>query len=235
MSATVNPKGATVNESFEFGTTTAYGQSTASQRSAPSQRGDPVQRATDGAAGRHDDPLPRGGSSDFGTFAGADRTFTTAAAPAPTPTGPGPMSGRGAGPGTIAIGRVTASPRGTAGTVAKVKVTCAGAAGTMCSLTLRLTVVETLRGHRLVAASAVGHKGGSHRSVLVGTARVSLLAGQTRTVRVVLNAPGRRLVNRLHGLRARLQVTQGNVAGGAATVFSKAVAFKAPAGHHSTR
>ena len=105
-------------------------------------------------------------------------------------------------------------------------MTCGGAAGAMCRLTLRLSVVETLRGHRLLAASAVGHKGGSHRSVVIGTARVSLAAGQTRSVRIALNRTGRRLVSRLHGLRARLQIRQTNIAGATTTVFSRTVAFK---------
>ncbi len=227
VSATVNPSGATVKESFEFGTTTAYGQSTASQRSAPSSTAVPFSAQLPG--------LPAGttihyravASSDFGSFVGADRTFTTAAAPVP----PAP----GSVPGEPTAGRATVLPHGTAGPAASVKVTCTGAAGAMCSLTLRLTVVETLKGHRLLAASAVGHKGGSHRTVLIGTARVSLAAGQTRTVRVVLNRSGRRLVSRLHGLRAKLQVSQSNIVGGASTVFSKTIAFKAPAPRHGAR
>jgi hypothetical protein len=224
VNATVNPKGATVKESFEFGTTTAYGQSTASQRSAPVSTAVPFSAQLSG--------LPAGttihyravASSDFGSFVGADRTLTTA--PAPPATVPGT--------GTAAVGRVTVLARGTSGPAANVKVTCGGAAGAMCSLTLRLTVVETLKGHRLLAASAVGHKGGSHRTVVVGTARVSLSAGQTKTVRVVLNRTGKRLVSRLHGLRAKLQVRQSNIAGGASTVFSKTVAFKSPSHRHGT-
>jgi hypothetical protein len=232
VSATVDPKGATVKESFEFGTTTAYGQTTASQRSAPASTPVPFSAQLSG--------LPAGttihyravATSDFGTFVGADRTFTTAPAP-PTPPATGTGTGTGAGAVTAAVGRATVLARASTGPAANVKVTCGGAAGAMCSLSLRLTVVETLRGHRLLAASAVGHKGGSHRSVVVGTARVSLAVGQTRTVRVVLNRAGRRLVSRLHGLRATLQIRQTNIAGATTTVFSKTVAFKSPTRHHS--
>ncbi len=231
LSATVNPVGAAVKESFEFGATTAYGQSTASQRSGPASASVPFSAQLSG--------LPAGAtihyravvSSDFGTFVGADRTLTTA----PAPPGPSAPPASGSVPGTATVGRVTVLPRGTVGPAASVKVTCGGTAGAICSLTLRLTVVETLRGHRLLAASAVGRKGGSHRTVLVGTARVSLVGGQTRTVRVVLNQAGKRLVSRLHGLRARLQIEQGNITGSASLVFSKAVAFKAPTHHHRVR
>jgi hypothetical protein len=109
-----------------------------------------------------------------------------------------------------------------------VRVNCRGAAGAVCRLTARLSVIETIRGHRVVAASAVAKKGGKHRQVVLGASRVSLMAGQTRSVKIALNATGKRLVARLHRLEASLQIRQSDLSGRTKTVFSRTVAFKAP-------
>ena len=74
--------------SFQFGTTTAYGQTTASQTTGPAGSATAFAEQLSG--------LPAGttihyravASTDFGTFTGADRTFTTTAAePESTPPG----------------------------------------------------------------------------------------------------------------------------------------------------
>ena len=60
VNGTVNPQGAAVKVSFQFGTTTAYGQTTRDPDDGTGQHRDRVRRAAERAAGGHDDPLPRG-------------------------------------------------------------------------------------------------------------------------------------------------------------------------------
>ena len=60
VSGTVNPQGASVKVSFQFGTTTAYGQTTATQTTGPASSATAVRGAAERAAGGHDDPLPGG-------------------------------------------------------------------------------------------------------------------------------------------------------------------------------
>jgi hypothetical protein len=85
VNGTVNPEGAAVKVSFQYGTTTAYGQTTAPQSSGVSNVATPfAAKLTE---------LPAGTTihyravavSDFGTFVGADRTLQTTS---PEPTSP---------------------------------------------------------------------------------------------------------------------------------------------------
>ena len=74
LTGSVDPNGAAVEVSFQFGTTTAYGQSTAPQKLGPDDAVDPFSAALTG--------LPAGtvihyravATSDFGTLFGADAT-----------------------------------------------------------------------------------------------------------------------------------------------------------------
>ena len=95
VNGTVNPEGAAVKVSFQYGTTTAYGQSTTPQSSGVSNV------ATLFAATLTE--LPAGTTihyravavSDFGTFLGADRTLQTASSEPTPPTTQATLSARG--------------------------------------------------------------------------------------------------------------------------------------------
>jgi hypothetical protein len=121
VSGTVNPEGAAVKVSFQFGTTTAYGQSTTAQTLAVGNAPAAFSAQLTG--------LPAGttihyravASSDFGTFTGADQTLTTA-----SPAGNPPP----------AAGTATIGPAKVKGTTVTVNVTCSGGP---CTVTLRLT------------------------------------------------------------------------------------------------
>ena len=77
VKGSVNPLGASVKVSFEFGTTRAYGSTTTPQRTGPDNHSDTFTAVLGG--------LPAGTTihyravalSDFGKFVGADRTFIT--------------------------------------------------------------------------------------------------------------------------------------------------------------
>ncbi len=188
VSASVNPRGASVAVSFQFGTSTAYGQSTAAQRIGPASTATPFSAQLAG--------LPAGTTihyravavSDFGTFTGADQTLVTAAAPAAPPV-------------AVAAGRASVVHVSTSGALARARVRCSGQTGATCRLVLRLTVTETRHGSK-----AARHH--SRRVVLVGRTSVVLAAGQSRTVTVALNRAGKRLLGHRRALRARLSVQQ---------------------------
>lgn len=214
VSGSVNPNGASVNVSFEYGTTTAYGQSTAVQKLAPGNAATPYTGALSG--------LPAGttihyravAASDFGTFVGADQTLTTQQLPP--------------GPGTATVGQPKVS-----GKTASVPISCSGQAGAQCKLSLTMTVTETLRGHKVVAVSA--SRARKHKKVLtVGSKSITLTAGANETVKISLNAKGRKLLKARHTLKAKLRVSEALGGGETETVATKTVKFKARGHRHGS-
>jgi hypothetical protein len=217
LSGTVNPNGASVNVSFEYGTTTAYGESTAVQTLAPSNAATPFTAALSG--------LPAGttihyravASSDFGTFVGGDQTLTTAQLPSPPP-----------GPGSATVGHTKVSRQ-----TASVPISCSGQAGAQCKLTLTMTVTETLKGHKVIAVSA--SKGKKHKKVVtVGSKTVTLTAGSSETVKNPLNGKGKKLLKARHTLKAKLRVSEALGGGETETVATKTVKFKARGHRHGS-
>jgi hypothetical protein len=108
-------------------------------------------------------------------------------------------------------------------------VTCTGNAD--CTVSLRLTATETLRGRRVVAVGARKAKL-THRTVVLGTAKVTIKAGHKQTVRIGLLRVGRKLLAARRRLAARLRITQ-LVAGKNRAVSTQTVTFKAR--KHATR
>jgi hypothetical protein len=114
------------------------------------------------------------------------------------------------------------------GTSASLLVACAGASGQTCTVTLGLSVTETLKGAKLVAVSAKQRKPKTtKRTVVLGTATVTLAAGQREIVHVQLNAAGRRLLSSRHKLSVKLTLTQ-RQSGRTVTISSQTINFKAP-------
>ena len=220
LSATVNPRGASVNVSFQYGTTTAYGQATAPQSTGVSNAVSGFTAQLSGLPAASTIHYRAVAVSDFGTFAGADETLTTASPPAPS----APPSSTGA----ASVGHARVS-----GSTATEHVSCTGAAGAICRLALRLTVTETFKGQRLVALAARSNGRGARKVLVVGTANVSLGAGQASTVRIALTGAGRRLLARRHRLRAQLLVTQETAAAHAATVSRQILTFKTAKRRHA--
>jgi hypothetical protein len=77
VAGSVNPKGAAVNVSFEFGTTTAYGSTTAPQKTVVNNTTDAFQANLGGLPAHTTIHYRAVAQSDFGTQVGADQTFTT--------------------------------------------------------------------------------------------------------------------------------------------------------------
>lgn len=109
------------------------------------------------------------------------------------------------------------------GKTASVAITCKG--DTSCTVSLRLTVIETMRGHRLIAVSARRAKL-THRTVVLGSATVTVKAGRTATAHVSLNRAGRKLLAARHKLTAKLAVTQ-RISGRSRTISTQKITFKA--------
>ena len=216
LNATDNPEGASVSASFQFGTTTAYGGSTAAQKLGPNNAATPFSAQLTGLAAGTTIHYRAVVTSDFGTFVGADQTLTTASTPPPPPAGSGHAS----------IGHVKVS-----GNTASVPVKCSGSTGQTCNLALTMTVTETLKGHKVIAITSrkQAHK---HRKVVgVGSAHVTLTAGQTRVVRITLNRTGKALLAKHHTLKVSLRVAQTLANHHTVTVASRTLTFKAPKHH----
>jgi Invasin, domain 3 len=124
-------------------------------------------------------------------------------------------------PATATVGRATVSR----GTVISVPVACAGSAGTSCTVTLTLTLVETVKGRTLVAVSAAKRRTKTTRRIVTVASRtITLAAGRSQDVHVALNSTGRQLLGRLHKLPVILTGTQH-----ANSLSSQMLALKAPA------
>jgi fibronectin-binding autotransporter adhesin len=116
--------------------------------------------------------------------------------------------------GKPSVGHATAS-----GTTARVPLGCSGA-GT-CKITFTLTVVETVRNGKVTGVAAAAKV--TKRTVVVGSGSVKLSAGQLRTLRLTLNATGRRLLDSHSPLHVRLTATASGK-----KISSSTITFKAP-------
>ena len=221
IAGSVDPHGAAVTVSFQYGTTTAYGQTTAAQSSGG---GDSV---TPFAAQLTS--LPVGttihyralASSDFGTFAGGDQTLTTVAPSSPSLSSPP----SGVLTATLGHGRAVAKASGTS---AGVQLSCVGAATTTCRIALKLTVTETFKHHKLIAVSAKSNTKRTRKLVLVGSASATLNGGQTRLIHVALNKTGNRLLKTRHKLEVRLQAAQVGPNGVFSSISNQILTFMLP-------
>jgi hypothetical protein len=207
VTGSVNPMGARTSVGFQFGTTTAYGQSTPAQMTGPDTSSDSFTAALSGLAAGTTIHYRAVANGDFGTQFGADQTLTTSSASVPAGT---------VVPGKASVGRTRVS-----GTTAWVSITCRG--DTSCVVSLKLTVRETLRKHRVVAVVARRIKL-THRTVTVGTASATVQL--RKAVRIGLNRTGRKLLAARRRFTAKLTVTQ-RIAGKNRTISTRRLKFKA--------
>jgi hypothetical protein len=217
VNGSVNPEGAAVSVSFQFGATTAYGQATPAQKTAVSNLAVGFNAQLTGLAPGTTIHYRAVATSDFGTVVGADQTLKTATPPAPP------------GPGRTSVGKARVK-----GTTASIRVSCKGPAGAACKLGFRMTVTEKIRGHKVIAITArkapKTHKPPKTRKVVVtvGSARgLTLLAGKSKVVNVSLNGVGKGLLARRHTLKVTLDVTQ-ILGQGRSRTQTQTVTFKVP-------
>ena len=210
LNGSVNPEGAAVNVSFQFGKDINYGSSTPAQKIGVSNATTAFSANVSGLAPGTTIHYRAVITSDFAPpVVGADQQFTT--------TSPPP------GNGHTSVGHARVI-----GTSAFVRVSCTGAAGATCKLSFRMTVTEKHRGHKIIAITA--RKKPKVRKVVltVGSApRLTLTAGQSKIVKVSLNRLGKRLRASRHTLKVTLDVTQ-ILSSRTSRTFSQTVKFKAP-------
>jgi hypothetical protein len=206
LNGSVNPEGAAVNASFQFGSTTLYGSTTPAMKTAVSNSPVGFSANLTGLAPGTTIHYRAMVVSDFGTFLGADQVLNTTALPVA---------------GHALVGKAKVK-----GTTASVLVRCTGPAGATCTLAFRMTVTEKIRGHRIIAVTA-RKKPTTHKvTVTVGTApTITLTSGQSKVVKISLNRTGRRLLAKHRTLKVTLRVKQ-ILGGGRSKTLSQTVTFK---------
>jgi hypothetical protein len=218
LNATVDPQGAAVNVTFQYGATTAYGSVAGGSSTGVGNGPVPFSAQLTGLTAGATIHYRAVATSDFGTFVGADRTLT-----------PGTSS---TAPSSTAPSAVKAFLAKASGTQASLKVSCPAGANNSCRLQLELTVREKLRGHRIVAISARTKRGLTQKTVVVGSASATLNAGQTKVLQVGLNQKGKGLLAHHSPLKARLQITQQGIK---APISTQIVTFRLPKKHRGHR
>jgi hypothetical protein len=106
-----------------------------------------------------------------------------------------------------------------------VPLTCSAQAAGRCKIVLRLSVQETISGHRVVALAAAAHT--RRVTLTVGARTVYLSLRQHYTASVALNATGRRLLAHAHRLAVRLTVSGTVVGAISASLKSATLTFGA--------
>jgi hypothetical protein len=226
VAGSIDPAGAPVSVSFQFGTTTAYGLMTSAQTLGPDDVADGFTAALPTLPASTTIHYRAVATTDFGTLVGADQTFVTASptptpqpTPAPTPQ-PTPKPTPRPAAGTASAGRATVSS-----TTVAVPVSCAG--DTSCRVTLTLTVHETLQGRKIIGVTARRVVRRKHKLLLLGSSTTTVQAAHTAELRVTLNRTGRSLLSARHRLTPTLTVTQ-NINGKANRIARRTLKMKAP-------
>jgi hypothetical protein len=125
---------------------------------------------------------------------------------------------------------VHASKVGTvSGAKGRVKLTlaCKGQAGTSCLVQVTATTTERIRGGKLIGVAASNHKIHS-KKVTVGTLKVRIAAGRSKTVIVTLNTVGRKLLSRYHKLPVQLTAVLIETGTKKSKVFAQNLTVKPP-------
>lgn len=211
LNATVDPRGAAVEVSFQYGATTAYGSVAGGSSTGVADGPVPFSAQLTGLTAGTTIHYRAVATSDFGTFAGPDRTLIVGAGSTP-PGGPPPKASP-----------AKAFPAKVSGTRASVKVSCP--AGGSCVLRLELTVKERLKNHRVVAISPRKKTRLRHKTVIVGSGTATLKGGQVKVLQVGLNKKGKALLARHSPLKARLRITQRGIK---APISNQIVTFRLP-------
>ncbi len=132
--------------------------------------------------------------------------------------------------GLGSISETTVTGTRAAGNGVSVTLTCSRQAAGSCTIALRLTAIETLRGTTVVAVAARRPR---RVTATLGAATVRLSPGQRRTVTVSLSSTGRRLLARLRRLAVRLSVS-GTVVGAIRASLESATVTLSAAGRRAS-
>jgi large repetitive protein len=104
-----------------------------------------------------------------------------------------------------------------------IPLSCA-AGGASCTVTTKITVVETLHKHGKVV----------HRTVVIGSETTTIAAGASHSVHVTLSRAGRKLLAKNKSLKTTVRVTSTS-AGSTKTIAAKKLTLTAAKGHHKKK
>jgi PKD repeat protein/flagellar hook assembly protein FlgD/pimeloyl-ACP methyl ester carboxylesterase len=90
--------------------------------------------------------------------------------------------------------------------IVSVPLRCAATSGGCAPATVQLTVVEQLRSGRVTAIAATKKSKAAKQTVVIGSATITLNAGQRKTVKVSLNATGKKLLAQHKNLAVQAQI-----------------------------
>ncbi len=109
------------------------------------------------------------------------------------------------GPPSKAPPPISTSAPTTSGSTAQVSLTC-GTGSSSCPVSVTLTAVETLLGSKVSGLAPALKE--TKKVVVVGSEKVTIGAGDHKTVKVSLNRTGTRLLDKFHTLPAKLVVAE---------------------------
>lgn len=167
-----------------------------------------------------------GGGSGGGSGAGGGRSNTTTSSAGSSNTS-GSQSTTSRAATKTALGGPKLKSAKVTGEVAKLVLGCSGTAS--CQITLKLSVVETVRKGKPIAIAAV--RSGSakakttKRTIALAQVTLTLEAGASRTVTLMLSAAGRRLLNQRKRMSSKLTVER-TVSGHTTVVATRTLSFK---------
>lgn len=199
VSGQVTPNLRATQVTVRYGTSTGYGTTTGSTDIGADAGSEPFSTVVSGLVAGKTYHFQVAATNADGTSTSDDLTVTT-----PPVAGP-PVAGLPvAGPALL---RVVVPNATVKGDVVMVRLACA-TGGSTCSGGLKLTSHVTTRGHRVVAvkASAAHSRKPRRKTVvrIVGSGRYSVAAGQTKVIKLNLNAAGQRLLKARHRLPTTL-------------------------------
>ena len=219
--STIDQHGAPASVFFQYGTTAAYGASTGAQTLGAGNAPTPFSAQLSGLAAATTVHYRAVASTDFGTFFGGDQTLTTTTPTAASTTAPAGVLPE---PPRVLVGKTTASKPTISGTTARVRVSCSGPASATCRVTLKLTVTEKFKDHRLIGVTASARQ--TRKLLVVGAASILLKPGHAQIVRIGLNHAGKQLLARHHELKATLRVTTASTTATPVSILTRVVTFK---------
>ncbi len=172
--------------------------------------------------------------ADFAGSTSAPRTVTVPSSPPPPPPPPGPGTGGSGTPGTVPGARASVGRATTRGDVASAKASCAGPKGASCVIAVKMTIRQTLRGGKVIAVGAASSRKAktTKRTVVVGTATVTVAAGKSTTVKARLNAAGRRLLASRHRLAVAFKASQTSRGKPSRVLRTQTITFKTQRAKH---
>jgi hypothetical protein len=106
-------------------------------------------------------------------------------------------------------GRASVKPITTSGATISVRVSCTGT--TSCKIKLTGTVLETIRGGKVIAVAASTKtmtKKTTKETITIISKTATIPAGATKTIKLTLNAAGKKLLAKHHPLKTKLIITQ---------------------------